>query len=324
MSAIKLGSIAPLVFVSCVLLFFPGCGKENVGPINHNEFLFDRGVLLVDDYFDVVPSDSTHDSFMGAILTRCRQYTDTVYVYNVYGPGPGGKPPELLPVCHEPSLSELGRYRLVIWDVYCPANEYDTGLSRVVLNGTMEDYLEAGGRLWVFGTEIIRGTADPPEGFLYPQEPAPSSFAAKFLKISGVVGRPFVVPATKRDGFKRALPNREVSDLLPTLDFDSAAPGTPPEYGMSSVEAVMAAMLEPDPSQRPDTLFFYGADSSTSNYDNKACGFRFYDASSGSKVVYLGFPIHYFFETHAESLATYVTDWMLEDWPDQHGWGAWR
>jgi hypothetical protein len=46
---------------------------------------------------------------------------------------------------------------------------------------------------------------------------------------------------------------------------------------------------------------------------NKACGLRFHDLYHGWKVVYLGFPMHYFFESTAESLATFVTDWMLGD-----------
>jgi hypothetical protein len=40
---------------------------------------------------------------------------------------------------------------------------------------------------------------------------------------------------------------------------------------------------------------------------------RFFDRYSGSKIIYLGFQIHYFNEQHAESLATFVFDWMFED-----------
>ncbi len=282
--------------------------------ITVSEFFFDREVLYVDDFYDIIPTDLAHDIFTQAVLTRCLAYTDSIYVFNCWQAGPGGVPREMPMMVEAPVLSELSRYRFVIWDTDANQNSFDTGLHRVIASGALEAYLNAGGRLWIYGNELVRGSDTYPLSFAYGAVPEEGSFAAEFLRISGVVNRPIITSTTQANGFRRALPNRGVSDLLPTLEIDYAKGGTSTVYGMARVEAVMTAMQEEDLSQRPDTLFFYGDNSMLeAPYDNKACGLRFHDVYNGSKVVYLGFPIHRFFESSAESLATFVTDWMLGD-----------
>jgi hypothetical protein len=276
-------------------------------------FVHDRAVLYVDDFFDLIPTDAVHDQFTGAILTRCLHYTDSVYVFNCWLPGPGGVPAEMPQMVQAPSLEELSRYRFVIWDTDATSNSFDGGLHKVISSGTLQVYLNMGGRLWIYGREIVRGSDASPLSFSYGTMPEAGSFAAEFLRISGVVNRPIVSTSNPGNGFRRALPNRGVADLLPTLEIDYSKGGTSTVYGMGKVEAVMTAMQEPNLSLRPDTLFFYGANLAESQYMNKACGLRFHDLYHGWKVVYLGFPMHYFFESTAESLATFVTDWMLGD-----------
>jgi hypothetical protein len=78
------------------------------------DFEFDRDILYVDDYFDIVPSDPAHDNFRETILGCARAVGDTVYVYNCCIPGPNNQPPELPDLIQYPSLSEISRYRLVI------------------------------------------------------------------------------------------------------------------------------------------------------------------------------------------------------------------
>ncbi|KPJ60825.1 MAG: hypothetical protein AMJ46_05035 [Latescibacteria bacterium DG_63] len=288
-------------------------GTEQLGTVELDvSEIFSRDVLFVDDYYDIITRDEDHDQFITGIMTRCYQYTDSVYVYNTFKPGPGGVPREVKQV-QEPSLFELMRYRFIIWDTDASQNMFDTGIGRVVRNGDMQTYLKSGGRLWLFGREIVRGTAEDWEFFQYPMEPDPDSFAGRYLRISGEVDRPIVTPFAQGDGFRGADPNRALSELLPVLDIDYSKGGTSPDYGMSKVEAVMTAMEDPDLEQRPDTLFFYRANYHTSDYDDKACGFRFHDVYTGSKVLYLGFPIHYFYEEDAESLANFVIDWMFEE-----------
>jgi hypothetical protein len=273
----------------------------------------DRDVLYVDDYYDVVPGDLAHDNFTEAILTRCLDYADSIYVFNCWRPGPNNVPREMPMMVQVPRLSELARYRFVIWDTDASQNSFSTGLQGVIASGALEAYLNAGGRLWIYGSEIVRGSDAQPLSFSYGTVPEAGSFAAEFLRISGVVNRPIISTSNRGDGFRRALPNRGVSDLLPTLDIDYAKGGSSTVYGMPKVEAVMTEMQDPDLSQRPDTLFFYGANSTASNYNNKACGLRFHDVYNDWKVVYVGFPMHKFFESNAESLATFVADWMLGD-----------
>ena len=276
----------------------------------------DRDVLYVDDFYDVVPGDLAHDNFIQAILTRCLYYTDSVYVFNCWKPGPNNVPREMPMMVESPPQWELSRYRFVIWDTDATQNSFTTGLSGALASGALEWYLNHGGRLWIYGTEIVRGSDSQPLSFSYGTVPPAESFASQFLRISGVVNRPIISTSNRGDGFRRALPNRGVSDQLPTLELDYSKGGSSTVYGKPKVEAVMTAMQDPDLSRRPDTLYFYGANwasTDSSQYHNKACGFRYHDVYSGWKVVYLGFPIHCFFESNAESLATFVTDWMLGD-----------
>ncbi|UCF79105.1 MAG: hypothetical protein JSW03_02290, partial [Candidatus Eiseniibacteriota bacterium] len=276
------------------------------------EFLFDRDVLLVDDFFDTLPRDIDHDATMNMVLQRVLAYTDTFYVFNCFIPGLGGNPPELKSV-EEPPLSELSRYRFIVWDVDATQNQFDTGVHRVVEQGILDVYLKGGGRLWLFGREIVRGTSDNPQQFQYPSEPHPESFARKYLKISGEVNRPVILPTVPRDGFLGANPHRNHSDALPTLDLDLAKGGMSSTYGLSKVEAVMTTLQDPDFFQRPDSLYFYRSFSPSSAYNNKACAFQFHDVYAGSKVIYMGFPIHMFYDHQLDSLGAYAIDWMFED-----------
>jgi hypothetical protein len=280
------------------------------------EFPFDRDILLVDDYFDVIPADLVHDTYLTNIFGHYRAYTDSMYVFNSYRPCAAGACREWSGGLQELALSELTRYKLLIWDCN-GSTSYETGLKRVITKGILDVYLKGGGRIWLYGNQVTKVTVSgmiPPPGYPIDFSDAKlgDSFAYKFLKISGLVDRSRNSPTTTGDGFLGATPNRAISNWLPTLDVDLTKAGTSPQ-GLWQIEALKSAMQEPDLSQRPDTLFFYRAYYSSSTFDKKACGFRFFDPYSGSKVLYLGFQIHYFEEEQAESLATFVFDWMFED-----------
>jgi hypothetical protein len=292
---------------------------EQLGIVQLNviAFLFDRDILLVDDYFDQIPDDLTHDTFLHNIFGHYRAYTDSIYVFNYYHPCPAGACREWGGGFEEPALSELTRYKLVIWDCNGPTGNFEVGLKQVVTKGILDVYLKGGGRLWLYGNQLIKATVqglEKPPGYPidFSNPLYGDTFPYKYLKISGSVDRSWKTSGTTGDGFKGAIPNRAISDALPILDVDSTKAGTSPQ-GLWQIEAVMSPMQQTDPSQRPDTLYFYRPNYSSSNYNKKACGLRFFDRYSGSKIIYLGFQIHYFNEQHAESLATFVFDWMFED-----------
>lgn len=294
---------------------------EQIGVVKLNviAFLFDRDILLVDDYWDGTPGDLTHDTFLSNIFGHYRAYTDSIYVFNYYRPCPGATCREWMASYAEPALSELTRYKLLVWDCNGPTNNFEAALKQVITKGILDVYLKGGGRMWLYGNQILKATVQGLEGgplLGYPINFADAtlqnSFAYKYLKISAQVDRSWNTSTTRGDGFKGAIPNRAESDMLPLLDVDSTKAGTSPQ-GLWQIEAVMGAMQQTDLTQRPDTLFFYRPNYSSSRYNKKACGLRFFDTYSGSKVVYLGFQIHYFKEEHAESLATFVFDWMFED-----------
>ncbi|MBN1504938.1 MAG: hypothetical protein JW952_07750 [Candidatus Eisenbacteria bacterium] len=276
------------------------------------DFLFDRSVLYVDDYYDVTPTDPQHDNFMRSILGCCRALDDTVYSFNCWLPGAGGVPPEMPSQVQYPTLSELSRYRLLIWDSNASWNSFVTGLSGVIQNGILDVYLKGGGNLWLYGMETVRGSATDPLSFAYGTVPGDNTFARRYLKISGIVNRPVITTSNRGDGFRGAWPYRKLGDNLPSLDsLDYSKGGTSTVYGMTKVEAITTAMQDPAQEQRPDTVYFYKANYSSSTYNKKACALRFHDVYTGSKVMWMGFPIHTFFEARAESLACFVTDWVF-------------
>ncbi len=278
-------------------------------------FLFDRSVLYVDDFYDIAPNDLLHDNFIKATFgcLRAHEDRDTLYFFNCWRAGPGNIPREMPMMVDYPTLSELSRYRLLVWDCDASQNSFTTGLSGVIQNGILDVYLKGGGNLWIYGNEIVRGSDPAPLAFAYGTVPGENSFAYRFLKISGTVSRPIISTNNRGDGFRGATPNRKISNLIPSLDsLDYAKGGTSTVYGRTKVEAVMSAMQNPELSQRPDTMYFYKANYSTSTYNKKACSLRFYDLYTGSKVFYMGFPIHTFFEARVESLACFISDWMFE------------
>ena len=276
-------------------------------------FEFDRGILYVDDYFDILPSDVTHDNIVNAMLGCARAVCDTVHIFNCCVSGPNGVPPELPDLILYPTLSEISRYKLVIWDVDATRNSFKSGLWGALQNNVLDTYLRGGGSLWLFGVCSLRGSAPVPGYFLYGTAPRSTDFAAQFLKVSGIVDNvPFLRYQTRADGFRGAWPNRAaVGDKFPFLDsLNYSVGGIDTQYGLPRVEAIMTAMQDPDVSQRPDTVYYYKANYPTSRMNMKACAVRYLDPYNGSKVVWMGFPMHFFFTPKAESLVCAVVDWV--------------
>lgn len=279
-------------------------------------FLFDRDILYVDDYFDLIPGDLDHDTFVSNAFASYHTYSDTMYVFNYYHAGPGGIPREITSAVEEPALAELTRYKVIVWDCYGPTSGFDVGLNRVVSKSSLDVYIKGGGRLFLYGVMTLRSTdlrlnyptdmSDPNASWLR------DTFVYKYIKISGAFDRAFYRTTNKGDGFRGTYPNRKISNAIPILDVDTLRAGVS-QQGLWMIEAVTSAMQEPSQSQRPDTLFFYHSNYPTSPYNKLACGLRFFDPYSNSKVVWLGFPIQYFYPQQAESLGAFVLNWMFED-----------
>jgi hypothetical protein len=282
------------------------------------DFEFDRGILYVDDYFDMLPTDAAHDNIRDAILRCAREVCDTVHVFNCCIPGPNNVPPELPDIIQYPTLAEISRYKLVIWDVDATRNSFKSGLWGALTNNILNTYLRGGGSLWLFGVSSLRGSAPVPGSFKYGTAPRETDFAAQFLKVSGTVDMvPFLKYQTRSDGFRGAWPNRAaVGAKFPYLDsLDYSLGGIDINYGMSRVEAIMTEMQDPYVSQRPDTVYYYKANYPTSRMNMKVCAVRYLDTFNGSKVLWMGFPIHYFFVPKAESLVCAVVDWVYGGLP---------
>jgi len=289
--------------------------EETIGIVELDiiQFLFDRSLLLVDDYFDLVPTDLVHDTYVQNVFARYRAYTDTMYIFNYYHSGPGGNPREYSGAVEEPALAELTRYKVILWDCYGPQSGFDVALNRVCNKGTMDVYVKGGGRVCLYGTELLRATD---LRLNYPSDMSDpnnlwrrDTFVYKFIKITGSFDRTFYRTTNKSDGFRGATPNRKISNAIPILDVDTTKAGVSAQ-GLWLIESCTSPMQTL--GQRPDTLFFFRSNYTTSPFSKTACGLRFFDPFSDSKVMWLGFPLQYFYAQQAESLGTFVLDWMFE------------
>jgi hypothetical protein len=270
-------------------------------------FLFDRSVLFLDDFYDITPNDLQHDTFTQATLGCARALDDTVYTFNCWQSGPGGVPREMTMMVDYPTLSELSRYRLLIWDCDASQNSFTTGLSGAIQNGILDVYLKGGGNLWIYGNELVRGSDPQPLSFSFGTVPEDNTFRAGIPQISASCsGRHHDLGRGDRFPAQRQPAERQFRHS--TLDY-----AREDEHCVRKVEgqaSLMSCRTRTWPRDR--TRSTSKANYSTSTYHKKACALQFHDLYTGSKVFYMGFPLHTFFEDRVDSLVCYVTDWMSE------------
>ncbi len=286
--------------------------------LNVVDFPMDRDVLFVDDSRDgVSPRDAEHDAFWQDLFDDSGRFAeDDVDVYAVYGPNDTYS---RTPV--PPTLAELGRYKLVVWE--CKGDGYsgDSGLWEVTTrNFRLPAYLRAGGKAWIGGTLTIAAML-PSSGFgadfTYPKEMVPGTFAWDFLKLYSTridnakglstddnligvepfPGRPAIYPAMEQDPLK-------INPFAKSIAFGDAI--FDPIFGQD-----VAAF-----TGQIDSLYVYKAVRTNRTYNNKLNAVRWHDpdpARLQGRVQWFGFPLYYMKKEQAQETFNRSIDWFREE-----------
>jgi hypothetical protein len=281
----------------------------------------DRALLWVDDSLDhSFPSDTQHDVFWDGLFRDSGRFemASDVFKYEVYG-GSDVFSPTPIP----PTLEELARHRLVIWE--CSGSGYNgmSGLSYVTLRqNTLASYLRAGGELWVDGTLTVAAMGHSASGIgadlNYPKDltVAPNSFAYHFMKLASTrIMNAKGVPVGDNLVGVKPFPGR--SETYPQMDQDS-----------NKIDLIKASVSHCDAIFDPiylqdaglagvlDSLYVYQAKSATSSYQNKLNAVRWHDpdpAREHGRTQWFGFPLYYMKKDQAQVTFNRAVDWFRQE-----------
>jgi hypothetical protein len=311
-----------------------------------------REVLIVDDYRNTrYPFDREQDEFWWNILRDSGRIPpehlspadmwyesggerDTDYLYN--------KPPR---------LSQLGKFKTVIWavhgDGWCGFSSY---LQATVVENALSSYLRLGGQLWVTGPMTLAASKraeldcnDPEAPFHDPRAPIlptadasypisfePGNFAYDFFKINGArVGN------DKGGRWENSMVGVKAWDRENPIFADMQVDGTKFKsvYWEGNALTHCEAILEPiyadgtgEFSGDLDSLYTYVAanevrplrrqDLAVSPYTGKICALRWHDpdpAREHGRVMWFGFSLYYMFQDQALDTFNRAFDWFREE-----------
>jgi len=290
-------------------------------------FTFEREVLLVDDTLDdIFPRDNEHDSFWRQMVADYAANsdigTDQFFTMDVAGETP-----------NPPPLSELARYKLVIWENFGLGYNSNSGLIQsTALSPKLSAYLGAGGKLWLGGRMTVGATTPAANergaDLQYPKtELGHGDWAWDFLKLhsskimndQGALDRnrmhsvwPFpggaaaydsmVVDATKLGEYQRASGGFAYSDAV----FD-------PIY----------AEAEEGFRGDIDSLYAYGTSGwevmgMSSSYQGHLCALRWHDSDPDrqhGRIQWFGFALYFMKNEQAARTFKKSVDWFREETP---------
>jgi hypothetical protein len=325
----------PLVFQSGTHFFYIRA-RDTVGTIMLGtlafqvvDMPFDREVLIVDDSFDNInPNDSEQDAFWQDLVDDYVAHSnvpaDQFFTYSVFGDNDRGN---LQP--NVPTLTELGRYKVLVWVAAATGYNGDSALIRCTgLSTRLAAYLRAGGKLWLSGKATVAGTI--PDANLagadltYPITGLqPGFFAWDYLKLQsskinndkGADNRNLLHSVWPFPGAP-AVYDSMVVDLskLPLLQQFNG--------GFAYSDAIWNPLLaesEPGFEGDIDTLYAYGAagpevQGQSSVYHGKLCGLRWHDTSLPvhGRVQWFGFSMYYMQAEQARKTFRESLDWLRQ------------
>jgi hypothetical protein len=311
-------------------------GSMTLGVITINviEFPFDREVLYVDDYRNATyPNPAGDDAFWRGLFQDYASYAgwdpsafDEIHVFGdgdaqTFDPAP-------LP------LSELGRYKLVIWsDLGTGVNAVTSLVKTATINPWLGLYLRGGGKVWLSGEATMMAITISPNGINgdpeYPKiSIAPGQFCYDFLKMH----------STKVNNDKGQSANNTLMRVIPypgrpaifdTLTVDTGklnpiAVGL--KRGVPFADAVFDPIFaESEPGFRGnlDSLYVYGAagpfyGTGGSIYQGKLVAMRWHDpdpAREHGRTMWFGCPLYYFYDDQAKGMFRKAVDWFREESP---------
>jgi len=302
------------------------------------DMAFDREVLLIDDSLDnLYPTDSEHDAFWNDLI---QSYASTsgipaeqISEFSVFGEGDRGSLEPKVPI-----LSELARYKVLIWENLGSGYNSDSALYRAtVMSPLLATYLQAGGKLWLGGRMTVAATTGNYPGtgadLAYPKtELDAGDWAWDFLKlhsskINNDKGTNNASLFHAARWFPRAMGGHmpAIYDTM-SVDLDKLNMFQKSYGGFSHADAVFDpnfAESEPDFRGDIDTLYAYGAtgpevQGKTSQYQNKLCALRWHDPDpdrAHGRIQWFGFAIYFMHEAQAEQTFKQSLDWFREEMP---------
>lgn len=296
--------------------------------INVIEFPFDRDVLYVDDSFDDrYPTSSDHDEFWRA---RLRDHGFTSWgEFHAHGDNDRGNLSPLVP-----TLEDLGRYKMVLWE--CRGSGYNGATALLKVTETrpvLATYLRGGGKLWLGGRMTVAATIATASGLnadlVYPKEElGPGDFAWDFLKLhSSRINNDKARDQNGRNNIAKAIPFPGRPETYPEMDVDISKLSLAAQTrGVSHADAVfdpIFAHSEPDFEGIIDSLYTYGSTAvhlmdppSSSTYENRMVALRWHDPDPDrdhGRVQWFGFPLYFFEDSQAQETFNRSMDWFREE-----------
>jgi len=290
-------------------------------------FTFEHEVLLVDDAQEnISPSDAQHDAFWRDMVSYYAQES--------------GIPEEQFATMDvgtvtifPPTLSDLARYKLVIWETM-PVYNASTGLIQsTALSPRLSAYLGAGGKLWLGGRMTVAGTTPDANGLeadlTYPKNLKPGDWAWDFLKLHSTK-----IMNDKGSSDKNRMhsvwPFPGVAAVYDSMVVDPAklSPGQQAFGGFAFADAVIDPIFaEAEDGFRGDidTLYAYGTSgsevlNSSSSYQGKLCALRWHDpdpAREQGRIQWFGFSLYFMRNDQAARTFKKSVDWFREEIPPE-------
>jgi hypothetical protein len=292
-------------------------------------FTFEREVLLVDDTLDnSFPRDGEHDAFWRDMsfdyAANSDMPLDQFFTVDV-----GSELPT------PPSLSELARYKLVIWENLGSGYNANSGLIQVTgLSPRLSAYLGAGGKLWLGGRMTV-GATTPAANEIgadleYPKTSLrPGNWAWDFLKLhstkimndKGTDDRNLMHSAWPFPGV------RAVYDSM-VVDPAKLGPYQRPLLGFAYSDAVFDPIYaESEEGFRGDidSLYAYGTSGvevlgKTSSYQGRLCALRWHDPDPNrlhGRIQWFGFALYFMKNEQAARTFKKSIDWFREESPPE-------
>jgi hypothetical protein len=287
-------------------------------------FTLEREVLLVDDTLDdSYPKDDEHDAFWRDMVSYYTANSDIpsdeFFTVDV------GNPP------NAPLLSELARYKLVIWEnLGSGYNSQSALIQSTALSPRLSAYLGAGGKLWLGGRMTVGATTPAANGneadLEYPKTNlGPGDWAWDFLKLhstrimndKGSDNRNRMHSVWPFPG-RAAVYDSMVVDPAKLISFQQAIGGF--AFSDAVFDPIYAEMEEGFRGDI-DSLYAYGTSGvevlgATSSYQGRLCALRWHDpdpARQHGRIQWFGFALYFMRNDQAARTFKKSIDWFREE-----------
>jgi len=284
----------------------------------------DRDVLYVDDSFDdTYPRDGEQDAFWMARLLGSGLAAERIGEFATFGPN--NDRDHFVP--EPPALSEMARYRMLLWVNRGTGFDGLSGLTVAAGQmGLLRTYLDAGGMLWLEGRLNVAASILDVTGnranLNYPKAMMPGQFPYDVLKLHTTKVNDDKGNVTKNNLFKvRPFPGRPAVYDSMSVDTSKQSPGLK-GLGITLADAVFDPILaHQEPSFRGvvDSLYVYAAtgnevQASPSTFQNRLTALRWHDTAVPElhgRIQWFGFPLYYFKDAEAQETVNRSLDWFL-------------